>query len=151
MTACVDRPLIAGPEVKALCVGVWPTKVRPSSFPLNLPIDDNPDSAADRKQVLPIILPHETSRTIQSGPHELRSNQAISGDEEGAGPLCTNAAIAASIFLESLALTTTTSRPIADATVFDSMRPCFSWPCPGSIGLLGLHRHWNDDVFSPTR
>jgi hypothetical protein len=27
-------------------------KVRPSSFPLNLPIDDNPDSAADRKQVL---------------------------------------------------------------------------------------------------
>jgi hypothetical protein len=52
MTACVDRPLIAGPEVKALCVGVWPTKVRPSSFPLNLPIDDNPESAANRKQVL---------------------------------------------------------------------------------------------------
>ena len=52
MTASVDRPLIAGPEVKALCVGLWPTKVRPSSFPLNLPIDDNPDSAADRKQVL---------------------------------------------------------------------------------------------------
>jgi hypothetical protein len=52
VTASVDRPLIAGPEVKALCVGLWPTKVRPSSFPLNLPIDDNPDSAADRKQVL---------------------------------------------------------------------------------------------------
>ena len=78
----------------------------------------------------PIILPHETSRTIQSGPHELRSNQAISGDEEGAGPLCTNAAIAASISLESLALTTTTSRPIADATVLDSMRPLLQLALP---------------------